>query len=168
MGHSRGTKSRGLARLLLRCEARLTSSTGCPTELPNSTLSAKVEAMQPNTAFALLMPAVRGTPNFFSARKAVKNCVMWRMDLGGRALLQGHLARERFPQQQSLLWHCSPIPQPIMSMFSLSSASSYWAQFSLLTRKANVNVRVCVYTKKSEVHFLTFICTERGMYTTND
>lgn len=98
-----------------------------------------------------------GPPSATPAREAVKSCVLWRMAAGGRALLQGHLARDRF-LQQPLLWHCSPTPEPIMPMFSLSSTSSHWVQFSLFMRKALADLEVCVYTRKEEIYFLTFIC----------
>lgn len=88
-----------MARLLLRCEARLRSSTGCPTELPNSSLSAKEEATPPNTAFVLLESAVRDTPSMSPAREASEKLCSVKDGSRRRALLQGHLARERFLQQ---------------------------------------------------------------------
>lgn len=49
-----------------------------------------------------------------------------------------------------------------MTMFSLSSASSHWVQFSLFMRRAHVNLKVCVHLKSQKYTFLLLYVLRGG------
>lgn len=136
------------------------SSAGCPTELPNSMQSFKVEAMQLNTALSFLTSAIRYPPSMTPASE--KQCYPWMASLGG-ALYRDTYQGEGFWYIPSLALLSIPQTNHVHSLFLLYF--SPLGLVSLFTRMAHVAWKVCIYCKKTEIYFLNFIWFgEEGEY----